>query len=148
MCSLIDFANKVQLKNRISFGDVRRLSRNILPDGIGSREEAELLINLDRYATRSDPAWEPWLVATIVDYVVWTERPTGVVSEDAAYWLAATLAGNDEGHPTKIGRRIAREVAQEAQAFENLALAALGASLSKAKSRRALQGDAAVALAA
>jgi hypothetical protein len=148
MFSLTEFANKVRLKNRISFGDVQRLSRNVLPDGIGSREDAELLINLDRDAARSDPAWEPWLVATIVDYVVWTERPTGVVTEDTAYWLAATLAGNAEGPATKIGRRIAREVAQEAQGFENLALVALGATLSKPKSRRTVRGNESLAVAA
>lgn len=148
MFSLAEFTNKVRLKNRISFGDVRRLSRNILPDGIRSREDVELLINLDRDAARSDPAWEPWLVATIVDYVVWTERPTGVVTEETAYWLAATLAANEERPPTKIGRRIAREVAQEAQAFENLALAALGASFSKSKSRRAVQHNEPISMAA
>ena len=31
---------------RISFGDVKRLQRDILPDGISSREDAELLLTL------------------------------------------------------------------------------------------------------
>jgi hypothetical protein len=35
--SLSEFAAKVRQKNRISFGDVRRLQRDILPDGIASR---------------------------------------------------------------------------------------------------------------
>ena len=36
MISLSDFAIKVRSKNRISFGDVQRLQRNVIPDGIGS----------------------------------------------------------------------------------------------------------------
>ena len=45
--SLQTFVNKVQAAGRISFGDVKRLQRDILPDGISSREEAELLLTLD-----------------------------------------------------------------------------------------------------
>jgi hypothetical protein len=44
--SLQVFVNKVQAAGRISFGDVNRLQRNILPDGISSREEADLLLTL------------------------------------------------------------------------------------------------------
>ena len=55
--SLSEFVGKVESKGRISFGDVQRLQRDILPDGLASREEAELLIALDRRATKADPAW-------------------------------------------------------------------------------------------
>ena len=41
--SLQTFINKVHAAGRISFGDVKRLQRDILPDGISSRDEAELL---------------------------------------------------------------------------------------------------------
>jgi hypothetical protein len=75
-----------------SGGLTARWQRNILPDGIGSREDAELLID-DREMARTDRAWERWLVATIVEFVVWAERPTGVVDENTAIWLAAALNG-------------------------------------------------------
>jgi hypothetical protein len=42
------FARRVRETGRINFGDVKRLQRDILPDGISSREEAELLLTLDR----------------------------------------------------------------------------------------------------
>jgi hypothetical protein len=145
--SLSEFASKVRAKNRICFGDVQRVQRTILGDGIGSREEAELLIDLDRQVSRADPAWQRWLVATLVDFVVWAERPTGIMDEEEANWLAAALTGNG-GQPTKTGRLIAREVAREAQAFENEALTILAASLSKSKSRQAASEVEPAALAA
>src|SRR5215208_7063896 len=116
-----DFTDKILAKDRIGFGDVRRLKRDILPDGIASREQAEALLALDREVRKADAAWERWLVTTIVDFVVWAERPTGIVDEDTALWLAAAL----RGHAGKRGRLIAREIAEEAHAFENDALATL-----------------------
>ena len=59
-----DFTDKILAKDRISFGDVRRLKRDILPDGVASREEAEALLGLDRAVTKADAAWERWLVTT------------------------------------------------------------------------------------
>jgi hypothetical protein len=112
---------------------VQRLQRNVLPDGIGSREDAELLIGLDREMARTDRAWERWLVATIVEFVVWAERPTGVVDENTAIWLAAALNGPESTRPTKTARLIAREIVEEAQGFENEALATLAAALAKRK---------------
>jgi hypothetical protein len=135
--SLSDFANKVRAKSRISFGDVQRLQRDILPDGILSRDDAALLIELDRGVARADAFWQNWLVAAVVDFVVWTERPTGIVDETAAAWLAAALTADGHARPTKTGRLIAREVVQEAQAFENEALALLGAGLAKTPCRAA-----------
>ena len=128
-----DFTDKILAKDRISFGDVRRLKRDILPDGIASREEAEALLGLDRAVTKADAAWERWLVTTIVDFVVWAERPTGIVDEDTALWLAAAL----RAHAGTRGRLIAREIAEEAHAFENDALATLaGIGASSPRLRR------------
>jgi hypothetical protein len=55
--SLRDFDAKVRLRSRITYGDVQRLKRDVLPDGIESREEAELLLNLDRDIDRTDGSW-------------------------------------------------------------------------------------------
>ena len=72
-----------------------------------SREEVELLLSLDRSATRADRSWSEWLVPAIVDFVVWGERPTGLVDADAASWLTTALGAG--GTPTKAARLIARE---------------------------------------
>src|SRR5215213_3118249 len=111
--SLQSFTERTIAKGRIGFGDVRRLQRDILPDGIGSREEADLLIALDRDIVRQDPAWIDWLVGALVDYVVWGERPAGYVDADKAVWITSVLDGG--GKATRNARLIAREIVKEAQ---------------------------------
>jgi hypothetical protein len=115
------FIEKIAAKGRISFGDVRRLQRDVLPDGIASREEAEALIGLDRSVTRVDPAWTEWLVSALVDFVVYVERPTGTVHGDKADWATAALCV--DGRPTKTARLIAREIAREAQSVDEAVIA-------------------------
>ena len=109
--SLRAFADKALKAGRISFGDVNRLRRDILPDGISSREEAELLLALDQAVGRSDRSFADWLVATMVDFVVWGMRPTGVIDGETAAWLTPFLVGQ---RTTKTMRRLARELAAEA----------------------------------
>src|SRR3954469_17864559 len=110
--SLQAFADKALKAGRISFGDVQRLQRDILPDGICSREEAELLLTLDQTISRADRAFADWLVAMVVDFVVWGLRPTGTVDAETAAWLTPFLAGQ---RATKTMRRLARELAAEAE---------------------------------
>jgi hypothetical protein len=114
--TLQDFVTKTAARNRITFGDVRRLQRDVLPDGVATRAEAELLIRLDGQVARADGAWIDWLVAAITDFVVWAERPTGAVEAEAAVWLKELLAATTT--PTKAARRIAREIRREAERVE------------------------------
>jgi hypothetical protein len=111
--ALREFVSKATDRSRVNFGDVRRLQRKILPDGVMAREEAELLIALDRSVAKADPSWTEYLVATIVDFVVWVERPTGFVDDETALWLAEALSAG--GAMTRTARLIAREIAREAQ---------------------------------
>ena len=108
--SLQAFASDVQTAGRISFGDVQRLQRDILPDVISSRAEAEFLLTLDQTISRADRAFADWLVAMMVDFVVWGVRPTGSVDAETAAWLTPFLAGQ---RATKTMRRLARELAAE-----------------------------------
>src|SRR3954452_1181982 len=109
--SLQAFASNVQKAGRISFGDVKRLQRDILPDGISSRAEAELLLTLDQTVSRADRAFADWLVAMMVDFVVWGLRLTGSVGGETAAWLTPVLVGQ---RATKTMPRLARELAAEA----------------------------------
>src|SRR4051794_29568049 len=110
--SLQAFARNVQKAGRISFGDVQRLQRDILPDGICSRAQAELLLTLDQTISRADRAFADWLVAMVVDFVVWGVRPTGSVDAETAAWLIPFLVGQ---RATKTMRRLARELAAETE---------------------------------
>lgn len=102
---LPEFTGRLRQKGRISFGDVQRLQRDLLPDGLGAREEAELLIELDRHVSRADDVWSRFLIATLVEFVVWAERPTGIVDEDTARWLGAALTGDSAAPDRPRGRR-------------------------------------------
>ena len=109
---LLDFVRDVSAKKRMTFADVRRLDRDILPAGISTREEAEVLIELDRTVGKVDPTWADYLVGAIVDFVVWGSRPTGYVDAEMAQWLTAVLY---RGSSTRTALRIARAIEQEAQ---------------------------------
>jgi hypothetical protein len=104
------FADIVARTGRITFGDAQRLHRDVLPDGVRSREDIEILIRLEASVRRYDRAFAGWLVANVVDYAVWGERPTGVVTDAIAAWLAGLL---DADRP--VLARIAREIARETQ---------------------------------
>ncbi|WP_293854129.1 hypothetical protein [uncultured Alsobacter sp.] len=110
--ALRTIAAEIETRGRICFADVRRLERDILPDGIASREQAETLIALDRVAGRADRSWSEWFVAVMVDFVVWSERPTGVVNEEAARWLSDAL---DVPTPTRNARRLVNAIVAEAE---------------------------------
>ena len=55
----------------------RRLRSEVLADGLTCREEADLLIALDRSDVVLPDGWADGLTAAVVEYAVWTERRTG-----------------------------------------------------------------------
>ncbi len=105
------FINTVLDNKRITTDDVRHLKSSILEDGIGSRLEADALLALDR-TLNADPSWAEFLIAVMVDYVVWGARPTGRVPAEKAAWLVSAFTC---GEPTGNGVRIARAIVAEAQ---------------------------------
>ena len=111
--SLQDFCNHAVAEGRITPAGVQALLRDVLPDGIGHRDEADMLIALERAVPDADPAFGDALVALVVDFTVWGERPSGYVDRSVAAWLAASLAGATG--PTPVGARIAVEIVREAE---------------------------------
>jgi hypothetical protein len=105
------FIDRVIDNNRIMFEDVQDLQRDILPDGVGSRTQADALLALDR-TLETHPAWGDFLVAAMADFVVWGQRPTGRVPAETAAWLVTSFTC---GEPTGTAVRIARAIVAEAQ---------------------------------
>jgi hypothetical protein len=118
--SLRDFVDRALVTKFASAEDVARLRRDILPSGLMCRDEADLLIALDR-AVASDRAWEEYLIAEVVEFVVWVCRPTGTVDAETARWLTTTL-GCGRG-PTDTAMRIAFAVVKEAEKVDEALLA-------------------------
>jgi hypothetical protein len=119
--SLHGFVDRVIETRTISAGDVKTLQRDIFPDGIVSREEADVLIALDRAVAKADAAFAEFLVRAVVDYAVWGGRPTGYVDQDGARWLTQSLSCG--AGPTETAARIAFEIVKEAQEVDEVLLA-------------------------
>lgn len=109
--NLREFIEAVIDSKYISAEDVKKLQREILEDGIMTRIEAEALLALDRTLDTHE-TWGPTLTALIVDFVVWSMRPTGVVTNDDAMWLTTAL---DVGGPTETAMNIAYAILDETQ---------------------------------
>ena len=118
--SLCTFAEKVRANNRIRFGDLRRLQRDVLPRGLSSREDAELLLGLDRAIKKTDEGWPAHLATLVKDFVIATCVRPGCVDRPTAQWLISSLAGNRSATALAIGRAIlldAAEADDELRAF-------------------------------
>src|SRR5215211_7747741 len=86
------FATKARASNRLLYGDLRRLQRDVLPTGAQSREEVEALLSLD-WIERVDKDWPGYLAKVVTDFVLSTSDPPGdAVDAEMAAWLVALLA--------------------------------------------------------
>ena len=68
---------------------VRDLRRDVFGDGTVSQDEADVLFDLERAARPRCPEWGEFFVETIVDFLLWQQRPSGVLNEAQAEWLIA-----------------------------------------------------------
>ena len=105
---LQDFVTIMVFRNRITFGDVRRLQRNYLPHGITSRAQVEILLHLDGMIERVDRAWADWLAAAVFDFALFSERSVDAVETGTCDWLLDHLAALDIS--TKVTRRLERDL--------------------------------------
>ena len=101
MPELILDAFMAQLMTSGSIGSqsVLELRRNVFADGVMTRGEAQMLLDLDRAAKDKCAEWAPFLYEAVSDYIVHQERPSGYISQDNATWLQNTLA-NDSAETT------------------------------------------------
>lgn len=116
-----EFVDRVMDRRAIDDEDVKMLQRNILNDIVVTRDIIDVLVALDRAVAQSCKAYADYLVAVVVDFAVWENRPTGVIDRDKAHWLVTTLSAG-EG-PTVTAQRIAFEIAREAEHCDEALLA-------------------------
>ena len=118
---LREFVDRVMDCHAIDDQDVKVLQHEILSDVVMTRDMVDVLIALDRAVPKACAAFSDYLVALVVDFAVWENRPTGVIDRDKAHWLVATLSVG-EG-PTATAQRIAFEIAREAEHCDETLLA-------------------------
>src|SRR4051812_23935706 len=104
--TLHDFVSKALEANRIRFGDLRRLQRDVLPYRIVTREDAEMLLALDAKVERADRDWREYLVPAITEFAVWGLEPSGRIDQAKAEWLIGALASARPKIASAIARRI------------------------------------------
>src|SRR4051794_21688493 len=100
-------------RERISCDDVRELQREVFECGLTCREEVNLLAALDRAIPSADPLWAKFFITSLVEFVVWTSRPTGYVDNETALWLVTALMSMDRATVNAHG--VALEIVREAQ---------------------------------
>jgi hypothetical protein len=110
------FVDRILADERILFGDLRRLQRDILPARITTREEAEMLLFLDSAVRRVDREWNAYLTSTVRDFAIWGLHPAGSVDRAKAEWIATALSCAD---PAKTARAIIREIVHEARRIDD-----------------------------
>lgn len=115
------FCDRIVEAGRITGSDVAELARDILADVPMGRHDADLLLALDRAVADQHEDFATFLTATIVDFAVYGERPTGRITPETAAWLSASLAGRKG--PTLTGSRIAREIVREATVSDEALIA-------------------------
>ena len=113
---LQDFVSNVIARGRITFGDVRRLQRRYLPNGLTRRDDVEMLISLNGQLDRADKAWAEWLTAAVTDSA--RREDCGPAIEDAAASAVERLLASAES-VTKLGQRIARQIRRELVALRS-----------------------------
>ena len=118
---LREFVDRVMDCHAIDDQDVKVLQHEILSDVVMTRDMVDVLIALDRAVPKACAAFSDYLVALVVDFAVWENRPPGVIDRHKAHWLVATLTVG-EG-PTAAAQRIAFEIAREAEHCDETLLA-------------------------
>ena len=112
---LQDFVCRTLEHKRISFGDLRRLQRDILPDRITTREEAEILLALDRTLDRADRGWRDYLIRAVRDFVIWGSPPAGHIDGDKAQWMMTALSSSS----AKTARALTLEIMRAGPEFDD-----------------------------
>ena len=108
--SLRDVIDSAVECNFISTDDVKKLTGEVLGEGITSRLEVESLLALDRMI-EAEESWGTALTKLVVDFVVWKRAPHGVVSNEDALWLATVL---EVSGPSRNAMNIAYAILDEA----------------------------------
>ena len=75
-------------KRSITREDVALLRSSDVAFGIRSRAEAEMMFAIERQRGDRCRAWGEFLVEALTDFAVWDQRPSGVLTEEAALWLS------------------------------------------------------------
>lgn len=81
-----------QTAKRIDASDVVALLREVYPEGVRGRNEAEALIAFDREFPDPAPEWRGFMAEAIADHLLRRSAPFGVITAEKAAWLTQAIA--------------------------------------------------------
>lgn len=99
--ALQTLADQLAADKTISADEALELRKAVFPDGVVSREEAEMLIALAARVANSDEAWSHAFVEAITDHVLAQGEYPGHVDEATVSWLTTRL-GKEGPRETEI----------------------------------------------
>jgi hypothetical protein len=81
-----------KLAKRIDASDVVSLLREVYPQGVRGRNEAEALIAFDREFPDPTTEWRRFMAEAVADHLICRSEPYGVISDEKASWLISAIA--------------------------------------------------------
>lgn len=81
-----------QAAKRIDASDVVSLLREVYPEGVRGRNEAEALIAFDREFTDPAPEWRGFIAEAVADHLLRRSQPLGVITAEKSDWLIRSIA--------------------------------------------------------
>jgi hypothetical protein len=81
-----------QAAKRIDASDVVSLLREVYPEGVRGRNEAEALIAFDREFSDPAPEWRGFIAEAVADHLLQRSTPLGIITEEKADWLIRAIA--------------------------------------------------------
>jgi hypothetical protein len=120
---LNDFIVALGQSGAMNFADYHALRNDILDSEPLSQEDIEALLSIERLPIAKPEAWSIFLVDTVVDHLVWGQRPTGQITQTDADWILSHCAA-DGRHPTGTMRDILIALVREAQGCDKRLVAA------------------------
>lgn len=81
-----------QAEKRIDASDVVSLLREVYPEGVRGRNEAEALIAFDREFKDPAPEWRGFMAEAVADHLLRRSEPIGIVTDEKASWLIRAIA--------------------------------------------------------
>lgn len=94
MSALLTLSEHIAADRFISAEEAFQLRQAIFPDGVVSRQEADVLISLEGRVANSDQAWANAFVEGIVDHVLQSGHYAGHVDENTTSWLMSRFGDN------------------------------------------------------
>lgn len=79
----------------ISGSEASRIVNEVYRDGIVSREEAELLFQMNDRLEARDVNWSSRFIEAVTDFLLTRESPVGFVTQEEANWLQAQVERDD-----------------------------------------------------